>query len=200
VSVLLSVIGEPGVGKTTAVTHLWRALGIRASEAMAGPVPHVLRYGPGDALIGVEVGRDRADFGGTDALSFSILPRACDWIAAERAALVVAEGDRLAQARFYAAARAAGRRVLVVRLVAGPGVAAARRGARGSAQAPSWVAGRQRRVERLAVAQGAVDLCADADAPYLGAALAGMVTSLTFEQRRTTCQPESASAPTKPAT
>ena len=177
-SVLLSVIGEPGVGKTTAITAFWLALGIEDSLTIEVPLPHQVRLGPGGTVLGVELGRDRKDFAGTDALSMSVLPTACEWLATADAELVVAEGDRLAQQRFYSTAREAGRRVLVVRLVAPAHVVESRRQQRPGAQHPTWVAGRRTRSARLAEHQGALSLDATMLPARLGVMLAGMVDAL----------------------
>lgn len=177
-AVLLSVIGAPGVGKTTTVRALWRELGSMSSLAIDAELPHIEHRDADGNVIGVELGRDRQAFGGTDALSFSILPVACEWIVHAVPELVVAEGDRLAHHRFYAAAAMAGRRVLIVRLTAPQTVQNARRRLRGSHQTQTWIAGRQTRSARLGGTEAAVDLDARLSTPELAARLAAMVTAV----------------------
>lgn len=172
---LLSVIGEPGVGKSTAVRLMWAALGVERSELGHDGVPHMLRFDGSDRLIGAEVGLDRHPFGGTDALSMSVMPQALEWIQRQRdVPLIVAEGDRLASPRFYGASRRANRQVLIV-WINGPTQAAARRIIRHPTQQnDSWVKGRQTKVERLARAQGAIELPAERTPTRLGYDLAQM--------------------------
>jgi hypothetical protein len=178
IRLLLSVIGEPGVGKSTAVGCFWRALGTARSVQYSGPrLPTVARLDAHNAELGVEVGVDRSEFPGTDGLSMSILPTACEWIADYPARLVVAEGDRLASARFYAAARSTGRKVLVVWLK-DPVAAAQRRAARGSRQDEQWIKTRQTKVRRLALSQGAIEMPAERAPMRLGLDLALMVEAI----------------------
>jgi hypothetical protein len=178
---LLSVIGEPGVGKSTAINSMWKALGVTQQwEHQAGRgLFYVERFDPHAELIGVELGRDRSEFPGSDGLSMSVLPAACDWITGpgSELRLVVAEGDRLASPRMYAAARSTDRKVLVIWLN-GPVAAAVRRAARGTAQNDRWVRGRQTKVRRVARSQDAVELPADRQPMRLGLDIAMMVTAV----------------------
>lgn len=176
---LLSVIGEPGVGKSTTVRWMWKSLGVTDSvEYSPRPAVTIMqRLDREGHLVGVELGRDRAGFPGSDSLSMAALPACADYLPELATELVVAEGDRLASPRFYAAAHRAGRRVLVVWLKS-PTAAAERRAGRGSVQAESWLAGRRTKVLRLAADSGAVVLGADQPPPYLGAALANMARSV----------------------
>jgi len=95
------VIGLPGSGKTTMVE---RAVDLLAEHPVViidrGTVPHVRL----DYWLW-HIGRPRADFGGTDTLSMSIQPRAIRWLDEIRheCDVLVGEGDRLANAAFFAA-------------------------------------------------------------------------------------------------
>lgn len=139
------LVGEPGAGKTTLMAEL------RAGWAEASlekrPVRHVLWQRPDGQLV-PELGWPRDGFGGTDALPMDAVRHAEPWIAACGYPLVLAEGDRLACARFFQAAHDAGELVLV-HVHATPELAAARRAQRGSDQAEAWVRGRRTKVQRL---------------------------------------------------
>lgn len=138
---LLYIIGEPGVGKSTLLEYITRDLAFASREY---PFPHRL-YSCGVT----EVGKRRPMFGGTDALSMAVQPAVLAYLRHDRPSLVIAEGDRLATASFFAEARALDYQLDIV-LLWGPEVAAARRKARGTAQDEKWVAGRRRKVQNLA--------------------------------------------------
>lgn len=147
---LVYLIGEPGVGKSTLMEALTE--GLVDVEVSPAPVPHTMFYGPyrdQHEPWAIEIGRRRADFSGTDALSMSIAPKAREWIATVPHPLVLAEGDRLASPSFWLAAEEGGYRVDVVLLDADPEVAAARRAERGSDQGGSWLKGRLTKVRNL---------------------------------------------------
>jgi hypothetical protein len=135
-----AVIGPPGVGKTTAVQ---RALGPPTSQ-LVNPVPHLI-YGDGGLI---QLGRIRPPMSGTDALSMSIAPAALEFLRAEPAPKVVAEGDRLASGKFLdAVAKFA--RVVVVLIDAPAWECRQRASARGSNQDPSWFKGRLTKLDNL---------------------------------------------------
>jgi GTPase SAR1 family protein len=139
--IMLYVIGEPGVGKTTL---LRRALAGSEPEIIEQPVPHT-RY-PGGL---VAIGRERGTFSGTDALCMSIQPRALEWLNTLDAPAVIAEGDRLGNAKFIEAARAQGWTVTIALITAPEEVIIERRAERGSNQNPSWLEGRRTKVNNL---------------------------------------------------
>jgi hypothetical protein len=139
------LVGEPGAGKTTLMAELragWSELSLEKR-----PLKHVLWDTP-DGRIVPELGWPRDGFGGTDALPMDAVRHAEPWIATCGYQLVLAEGDRLANSRFFMAAQAAGRLVLV-HLHVPAELAEARRAERGSAQDPSWLAGRRTKVVNL---------------------------------------------------
>lgn len=152
----LYVVGPPGVGKTTAVNGAFPALGApeKVGELMwVQPIRDGLR-----------LGRDRASFGGTDALGMAVHPEACRW--AEWAPLpdyVVGEGQRLATRQFLGTlAQRGGLRV--VHLVADPEVLAERR--RGRTQNAAWVRGSETKAARIAAQMGAITI--DTTGLYVG--------------------------------
>ena len=165
---LVYVIGAPGVGKSTLVAAL---LGSAGWRAVADPIPHLRR---GNTVM---PGRAREAFGGTDSLAMSIAPRAEAWISTRPAPTVVGEGDRLAYPRFFEVAAAAGYRVHLVSLYL-PREAAERRRAERAArlgtkpQNPTWVRGRESKVDNLTAALGAVVLSAEAAPEQIADALA----------------------------
>lgn len=146
VSRLVYIIGEPGVGKTTALEiYCGRFFPVDDAD----PIPH-RAWLDRDRLAFVTLGRHRPPFSGTDTLSLGIQPRAVAWLTSPGAPdLVIAEGDRLANAKFFDAIVDSGRRLDVVHLTLDPATAEARRDARGSTQDPAWIKGRRTKVERL---------------------------------------------------
>lgn len=142
---LLYVIGEPGIGKSTAVRALTSRYDAVPQET---PVPHI-NYADRDGVHAFQqVGRDREGFGGTDALSMSIIDQAEQFLLREAGPRVLLEGSRLANTRFLSTAEQAGYLVTLLHLD-GPGIAAARRTLRGSKQDPTWVRGRRTAAENL---------------------------------------------------
>lgn len=108
---MLYIIGEPGVGKTTVVLS---ALPLPSAELEA-PIPHLVYPG------GVQLGRWRGQFSGTDGMTNNIKPRVLDWLGQpDGPSVVVAEGDRLANTKFFQDVVDLGWRLDVVALVASP--------------------------------------------------------------------------------
>lgn len=158
---LVYVIGEPGAGKTTLLNQALAGLQ-RTPQRL--PVPHELLSRPvgcsSGRVVGAHLGRSRELFGGTDALSMSIQPAAQAWIAGHPYRLVVAEGDRLANARFFDICCSVGIDLQVVLLATPPAVAAQRRAARTPwrAQNERWIRGRITKTAHLADAYQALRL------------------------------------------
>jgi hypothetical protein len=144
---LVYLSGAPGAGKSTLMAELTKGC---FRVALAEPIPHdTLSYGWQGPRLGVELGRRRETFSGTDALAMSIHPRACQWIATRPQTLVLAEGDRLATLGFLNAAVDAGYRVTLVHLSATLETLDARCAQRGSKQNPTWRKGRITKANRL---------------------------------------------------
>lgn len=104
------VIGVPAAGKSTALARACELLGWRPIVQMSEPVPHVV-YSEADV---VQIGRERALMGGTDALSMSIGPKAIDFVLTRPAELLIGEGDRLAYDGFLDACQSVGHLELVL--------------------------------------------------------------------------------------
>jgi len=149
VRALVYLVGEPGSGKSSVMRAFTEG---RSPEERPGPPAHTRWTGDGaDGLppLFTELGRRRDNFSGTDALPMNIQPAAVAWLAAQDEGLVVAEGDRLGNARFLAAAEAYGWSTMLAWMDTPADVAAARRDARGGGQNPTWVKGRRTKVARL---------------------------------------------------
>jgi len=139
------VIGMPGVGKSTAVATAMDLLGWQVTEERATPFAHTV-YDSG----AIQLGRNRAHFSGTDALSMSVSPLAVEFMRTLPAPLVLGEGDRLGTAKFLLAVAVMPDVILeVVHLEAPPQVAWQRASDRGSAQSWSWWRGRATKVRNL---------------------------------------------------
>lgn len=147
-STLVYIIGAPGAGKSTLMADLTR----RATRTAAdGRVPYdVLTLGR--EQVALEMGKRRLQFAGTDAMSMAVQPLAESWIAARPAPLVLGEGMRLANLKFFKAAATAGYRVKVVYIEINPTVLEEQRRARGAAQSERWLAGATSRAHNLAEA------------------------------------------------
>jgi P-loop Nucleotide Kinase3 len=145
---LVYLIGDPGVGKTTLTRALLDRLADGATE-VSSPVPHELLWRAG-RVVGAHLGRPREWFGGTDALAMNVQPAATAWLTTRPFGLVVGEGDRLGNGKFFAAMTTAGIDLAVVHVTCPPTLAEARRVERGSRYHPAWLAGRRTKVARLA--------------------------------------------------
>lgn len=145
---LVYVAGAPATGKSTLMAAL--TAGCAARVPRAKPFAHDVLADDHGFPIGIELGRRRPDFPGTDALSMSVSPLACQFMETRPAELVLAEGDRLATQRFLDAAQAAGYDVHLVYLVAPKDILDLRCVRRGSSQNPGWRRGRATKAERLA--------------------------------------------------
>lgn len=143
---LVYVVGAPAAGKSSLMAALTAAC---TRQPQTKPFAHDLLVRAG-ATVGVELGRQRPDFPGTDALSMSVSPAAKVWVQTRPARLILGEGDRLATRTFIGYAADAGYTVTVVHVVAPQPVLDARCAARGSQQNQPWRRGRATKAASLA--------------------------------------------------
>lgn len=162
---LIYLFGGPAVGKSTLTRRVFT--GWESTSFRAGGVP-LVEHRSGARHID-EIGVVRDEFPGTDGLSMSILPKAIQLLT-DRPAHYYAEGDRLANARFFTAASVAGYDLRLFWLCPPDDVVAGRR--KNRVQKLAWVQGRDTKASRLAVAWGAKWLAGgDDDVNVVAAAL-----------------------------
>lgn len=143
----LYLLGEPGVGKSTALAHIIAKL-LPEGHDRTAPFAHTL-YNLGDAGFACYLGKHDGIFPGTDRLSMSVIAPLEPWLKHLTPAFVLAEGDRLANDRYFKHLRAIGYTLSIAHLRAEE--APARRLQRSSkAQNPVWVAGRKSKHLKLA--------------------------------------------------
>ena len=138
---MLYLIGVPGSGKSTLAAELVRG---RRRRVRTVPFAHTVYDG---GLV--QLGRERAAFSGTDALSMSVQPKAQAALATGVWQRVLGEGDRLANGSFFQAVRDIGYQLDVALLDVPEELAAERRAERGSDQSEQWLRGRRSKVEGL---------------------------------------------------
>lgn len=186
---LVYLSGAPGAGKSTLMAHLTRHCG---RTPITGIIAHDLLNLPIQAALpvgryasAVELGRRRETFSGTDALSMSVLPQAEQYLARPGLArtLVLGEGDRLANMRFFTSARTLGWDLTVIHLNAPESLLDTRCAARGSTQSQTWRNGRYtkaRNLVRTATEHGipVVTLDARNDVPCLSTSAVEAVPAL----------------------
>jgi len=154
----LYIVGEPGVGKSTLASAI--TAGTEVVMTCAKPLAH--RHYRNRVT---ELGAWRESFSGTDALGMAVQPVAVTFLHDPTCQdLLMAEGDRLANDGFLNAVLAAGYDLTILALV-GARAAARRRAARGTAQDPKWVAGRQTKVANLMERWGSRVTVLDATLP-----------------------------------
>lgn len=139
------LIGEPGAGKSTLMAQV---LAKHRSEIRSKPFAHMALGDPAKPW-GIELGKVRESFSGTDALSMGVLPKVVEWLPTAPAPIVIGEGDRLTARSFFEACRQIGT-LRVIHLDTPPDEAARRRAKRGSTQNDTWVRGRATKVANLA--------------------------------------------------
>lgn len=144
---LVYLVGPPGVGKSTAMALLTRdcmPLGCALQ-----PFAYDLLQGP-DGTRAARLGANRpGGFSGTDALPMNVQPKAVSWLAVCPFKLVLGEGDRLGNVKFFQAALVLGWRLHLVGLTASQDELEFRRRVRGSNQNPTWMRGRQTKVDNV---------------------------------------------------
>lgn len=140
---IVYLVGAPGSGKSTVMgqvvkdwTGMQHGKPFAHIEYIDAPVPTC------------QLGKDRGSFSGTDALSTAVIEQVIPWLPTCGYEVLFAEGDRLANARFFEACKQVGT-LKVFHLSVPPAVAAARRAGRGSTQDETWVRGRTTKVTNL---------------------------------------------------
>jgi hypothetical protein len=162
--------GEPGVGKSTAMSDLTDGYGreVVSHKLKGGPARETLtRDGE---IVGVELGRrlgpHPAGFPGTDAMSMSAIVGVESWLVSGAATaevpLVLGEGARLTNRRFVRACLLAGVKLTVV-YFHDPAGAEVRRKARSGKQNETWVRGQATRAANFYAMARHVMVSTDAD-------------------------------------
>lgn len=154
---LAYIFGQPGAGKTT----LMRALCGESPPLYEASDPIKHRCFSRKGKMFAVLGGDAYPFGGTDTLSYTAVGSADRWLASLTACAaggtVLAEGDRLANDRFFDVARKHFR-LLLFYLCCDDDEASRRRASRASQhglplQSDSWVKGRVTKHANLAARQ-----------------------------------------------
>lgn len=144
---LLYIIGEPGAGKTTVVKSLTRRL-----PNSKRTVPYIAWTHYSKLLC--QLGYDRGTFGGTDALGMACQKYVLAWLLDDPYKYVLAEGDRLANRKFFDALIEMGVELQIVLIQVPPEELERRREERnrkiGKAQDERWLKTRATKVANLA--------------------------------------------------
>lgn len=144
---LVYIVGEPGIGKSTTVAKV--VANYNKVENYSAPIPHLV-YADQDGIFTLaQLGKNRDNFSGTDALPMNIIESAAEFFKQYPYPKILAEGARLANKRFLQIALDAGYKVVLVALE-GETEALERRLARGSKQSESWIKGRRSASRNLA--------------------------------------------------
>lgn len=181
VMIIIYLIGVAGVGKSTTVKQLTNDWTLR----MAATKPFAHRHYNTPYGRAVVIGKDTEPFGGTDTLSYTAINHMSDFMqtcAQHNVQLIIAEGDRLSNARFFTTAQQHAT-LLLFELQASDTVTEQRRTQRAQQhdkplQNANWIAGRQTKVTTLAQTFNAIPI--DATQPT------NMITE-TIKQRLHLC-------------
>lgn len=148
---MLYLIGYPGAGKST----LLRAALEDVKPYYYYTKPFAFSEYPGGALLGAE----HKTYPGTDRLSMGVLPIACSWLQFCSYSLVIGEGDRLNNRKFFETALALRFQVHLVWIDVSEELSRERCNARGSDFSEFWYKGRLTHVQNMALwANGMNDL------------------------------------------
>jgi hypothetical protein len=145
---LLYIFGPPGAGKTTLLAEACA----QAKVALMDPPArywHPL-FARGHGRVGVYLGKKREKFGGTDALPMNAITGVLAELGEQLPNLVIGEGDRLANDRFFSTMRDLGYELCLFYLTANPAILEKRYRARGANQDASWRRGRITKASKLA--------------------------------------------------
>jgi GTPase SAR1 family protein len=156
--IVVYLIGVAGVGKSTTVKELTNDWSLR----MEAPKPFAHRHYDTPHGRGIVLGKDVEPFGGTDTLSWTAINHVGDFFnacAQRNVQIIIGEGDRFANGRFFDEASAHGT-LLLFSLEAPDDVTEDRRQVRAAKfntplQNATWIAGRKTKTTTLAEKYGA---------------------------------------------
>jgi ABC-type cobalamin/Fe3+-siderophores transport system ATPase subunit len=143
---LVYVIGYPGCGKTTAMQKAIGMDNVLEQDTLLQKKPFAHTVYPSGI---VELGRQRDTYGGTDSLALNVQPAVVKWLRDIDAPVVVGEGDRLANYKFFNSVALMGRSLAIVHIKCGELTARKRAWERGSRFNESWLKGRISKVDSL---------------------------------------------------
>jgi hypothetical protein len=150
---LLYLCGPPAAGKSSLMAALTAGC-YRLPRAEPGKpeIPYELLIDPiSGGPAGLELGRRRESFSGTDAMAMNVAPAVCRWLATSLPGpLILAEGDRLGYPGFLDAASGAGYAVTLVHVTADPADLEGRRRVHRARQNETWARGRATKAANLA--------------------------------------------------
>ena len=179
---LVYVIGYPGCGKTSAMRRAIGVSDLLEEEVYEKPFAHTI-YPSGL----VQLGKPRDTYGGTDTLALNVQPIVVKWLREIDVPVVLGEGDRLANYKFFHSAVEMLRIPVIVHIKCGELTARKRAWERGSRFNESWLKGRISKVDALVQScQRMADagmcrfhrLDGDESPDYVGGALADIIGGL----------------------
>ena len=138
---MIYMVGYPGSGKTTVMGKVVEKWNFSVEEY---PFKHTVY----DNDV-IQLGYPREIYGGTDGLSFNVQPKVAEWLVACDSPMVLAEGDRLANNKFFETVQLAGWELQVIHLKVPELLAYRRAWERGSKFDSKWMRGRVTKVDNL---------------------------------------------------